>query len=73
MQRITITSTRYYTRYHTFSLSLAWIGHNTAHYHNLTCYQTRYHTFSLSSILWFWDYLQRVTTCYRQIYKKNVY
>ena len=26
MQRVTITSTRYLTRYHTFPLSLAWFG-----------------------------------------------
>ena len=35
-------------------------------------YHMRYHTFSLS-LVWFGGYLQRVTTRYRQIYKKNVY
>ena len=34
-----------------------------------TYYHTRYHTFSLS-LPWFGCYLQRVTTRYRQIYKK---
>ena len=34
-----------------------------------TRYHRRYHTFSLS-LAWFWGYLQRVTTRYRQIYKK---
>ena len=35
MQRVIMTSTPYYTRYRTFSLSLTWIGHNTKRYHNL--------------------------------------
>ena len=34
MQRSTITSMRYHTRYHTFSFSLTWIGHNATPYHN---------------------------------------
>ena len=38
MQRVTIMSTRYHKSYHmacsTFSLSLAWIGHNAMRYHN---------------------------------------
>ena len=38
-------------------------------YHNSRCCHTRYHTFSLS-LAWFGGYLQRVTTRYRQIYKK---
>ena len=42
MERVTITSRYNHTRYHTFSLSLAW----------------------------FEGYLQRVTTRYRQIFKK---
>ena len=35
IQRVTITSKRYHTRYHTFSLSLTWIGHNARRYHNI--------------------------------------
>ena len=35
-------------------------------------YHMRYHTFSLSLAL-FGSYMQRVTTGYRQIYKKNVH
>ena len=34
MQRVTITSTRYHTRYRTFSLSLTWVGYSAMHYHN---------------------------------------
>ena len=71
MQRITITSTRYYTRYRRFSLSLAWVAHNVTHYHNFKVLPHQYHTFSLSFILWFWGYLQRITTSYRQIYKEK--
>ena len=37
----------------------------------LTCYHTRFHTFSLS-LAWFGGYLQRVTTRYRQFFKKNI-
>ena len=36
-----------------------------------TRYHTRYRIFSLS-LAWFGGYLQQITTCYRQIYKKNV-
>ena len=35
-------------------------------------YHMRYHTFPIS-LAWFGGYLQRVTTRYRQIYKKIVY
>ena len=35
----------------------------------LTCYHTRFRTFSLS-LAWFGGYLQRVTTRYRQFFKK---
>ena len=34
MQRVVITSTRYHTRYRTFSLSLTWICRNAVRYHN---------------------------------------
>ena len=34
MQHVTITSTRYHTRYRTFSVSLTWVGRNTMDYHN---------------------------------------
>ena len=40
MQRVTISSTRYDTRYNMhynkFSLSLTWIGHNATCYHNFS-------------------------------------
>ena len=36
-----------------------------------TCYHTGYHTFSLS-LAWFGGYLQRVTTRYRQMYKRYI-
>ena len=34
MQRVTISSTRYHSSYHTFSLSLTWIGDNSTCHHN---------------------------------------
>ena len=39
----------------------------------LTCYytRTRFCTFSVS-LAWFWGYLQRVTTRYRQFFKKDI-
>ena len=56
MQRVTITSTRYYTRYRTFSLSLTW----KAIMERITITSVRYymhfHTFSFS-LAWFGDYL----------------
>ena len=36
MQRVIITSTRHHMRYHTFSLSLTWLGHNAMHYRNFS-------------------------------------
>ena len=69
MQRVTITSTRYDTRYHTFSLSLTCIDHNAKRYHN---FNVLLHVlpYSFSKFSMVWAYLQRVTTRYRQIYKK---
>ena len=69
MQRVTITSTRYHTHYHTFSLSLTCIGHNAKRYHN---FNVLLHVlpYSFSKFSMVWAYLQRVTTRYRQIYKK---
>ena len=37
----------------------------------LTCYHTSYCKFSFS-LAWFGGYLQRVTTRYRQFFKKNI-
>ena len=73
MQRVTITSTRYHTRYdmryHTRSLSLTWIGHNAKLYHNFNVLlHVLPYIFSKFSMVW--GYLQRVTTRYHQIYKK---
>ena len=69
MQRVTITSTRYHMRYHTFSLSLTWIGHNAKRYHNFNVLlHTLPYIFSKFSMVW--GYLQRVTTRYHEIYKK---
>ena len=63
MQRFTISSTRYHTRYETFSLSLTWIGHNATCYHNLNVLpQALPYIFFQCSMVW--DSLQRVTTCY---------
>ena len=71
MQRVTISSTRYHSSYHTFSLSLTWIGDNsTCHYNfNLLPHTLTYIFFRCSMV---WGYLQCVTTCYRQVYKKNI-
>ena len=72
MQRVTITSTRYHMRYHTFSLSLTWIGHNAKRYHNFNVLlHTLPYIFSKFSIVW--GYLQRVTTRYHEIYKKIIF
>ena len=76
MQQVTETSTRYQTRYHmryrTFSFSLTWLGHNGTRYHNFNVLPHAipyiYTQFSMV-----WEYLQRVTTRYHQIYEKNVY
>ena len=72
MQRVTITSTRYHTRYRKFSLSLTWIGHNATRYHNFNVllYALLYNFPQFSMVS---GYLQSVTTCYRQIYKKYIY
>ena len=69
MQRITITSTRYHTRYHTFCRSLTLVGHNAMYYHNFTVLpHTIPYTFTqFIMVLWLFE------TRYRQIYKKNVY
>ena len=68
MQRVTITSTRYGTRYHTFyhtfSPSLTWLGYNAMYYHNCNVLPYIFSNFSMV-----WGYLQRVATCYCQIYK----
>ena len=69
MQHVTITSTRYHRRYCTFSLSLTWLGYNLAHYHNFNVlpHALPYIFFKFGMV---WGYLQHVTMCYRQIYKK---
>ena len=74
MQHVSITSKHYHMHYHrcycTVSLSLTWIGHNWTCYHNFTiCYHTCFHTFPLNLAL-FGGYLQQVTTCYHQFFKK---
>ena len=64
--------TRYHMRYHTFSLSLTWIDHNAKRYHNFNVLlHALPYIFSKFSMVW--GYLQRVTTRYNQIYKKNIY
>ena len=74
MQRVTITSTRYQTRYNmcyrTFSLSLTWVGHNAACYHNFNLLPHEM-PYIFTQLGMFWGYLQRVTTRYCQIYKKK--
>ena len=68
-QRVTITSTRYHTGYHTFSLSLTWIGHNAKCYHNFNMLRHALPSiFSKFSMVWV--YLQRVTTRYHKINKR---
>ena len=73
MQRITITSMRhhkgYQTRYHAFSLSLTWLGFNATCYHS---FKVLPHAlpYIFSKFCMAWGYLQRITTRYRQIYKK---
>ena len=63
MQRVTITLTRYHTRYRTISLSLTWIGHNATCYHNFTVllHAIPYIFIQFSMV---WNYLQRVTMLY---------
>ena len=69
IQRVTITSTRYHTRYRVFSLSLTFLGFNATRYHNFNALpQALPYIFSKFSMVW--GYLQRVTARYRQIYKK---
>ena len=69
MQRVTITSMRYHTRYSTFSLSLTWLAYNATHYHNFNVLPHALpYIFSKFSMVW--GYLQRVTARHRQIYKK---
>ena len=76
MQCVTPTSARYHMRYHTcyhtFSFSLAWIGHNAMRYHNFNMLPHAL-PYIFSQISMVWSYLQRVTTCYRQIFKKNYF
>ena len=46
-----------------------WIGYNVTHYHNFSALPHALpYNFSQSSIVW--GYLQRITSSYRQIYKK---
>ena len=53
MKRVTITSTRYHMRYHTFSLSLTWIDHNGRGYHNFNVLpQALPYIFSQFSVVW---------------------
>ena len=70
MQRVVITSTRYHTRYRTFSLSLTWICHNAVRYHNFNVLPHAIPYFFQFSMVW--GYLQRVIKRYCQIYK-NIY
>ena len=72
MQRVIITSTRYHTHYRTFLLGLTWVDHNAMRYHNFNVlpHALPYIFTQLSMV---WGFLERVTMCYRQIYKKNVY
>ena len=59
-QRINITSTRYYTCYHTFSPSLTWVGYNATCYHNFNVLPHLLpYIFSKNKIVR--SYLQRVT------------
>lgn len=71
MQHVTITSTRYHMRYHTFALSLTWLGCNTKCCNNLNVLlHVLPHILFKFSIIW--DYLRHFNTCYRQIYKKKI-
>ena len=66
-----LTSTRCHTRYHAFSLSLTWIGHNATCYHNFSVLlHALPYIFSQFSMVW--GYLQCVTTRCHQIYKKYI-
>ena len=66
MQRVNMTS----TRYHTFSFSLTWIGHNAKRYHNFNVLiHGLPYIFSKFSMVW--GYLQRVTTRNHEIYNKT--
>ena len=71
-QRINITSTRYYTRYPTFSPSLTWVGYNATCYHNFNVlpHLLPYIFFKNRIVR---SYLQRVTTRYHQIYKNFIF
>ena len=64
MQSVTITSTRYHTRYHIFTPSLTWLGYNATFYDNFNVLPYK---FSMV-----WGYFQRINTHCRQIYKKNI-
>ena len=74
IQHATMTSTRYRTRYHTFSFRLTWTGHNaklTGHnalplLERVTICVTIY----FLSVQHGSGYLQRVTTRYHQFHKK---
>ena len=68
MQRVTITSTRYHTRYRTFSLSLTWVGHNAMHYHNFNVLPHAIpYIFTQFSMV-----LGLFATRYRQFFKRNI-
>ena len=69
MQRVTISSTDYHTRYHmryrTFSISLTWIACNETCYHNFNVLP-HILPYILSQCSMVWDYLQRVTFTFIQ-------
>ena len=69
-QNTTCSHTRYHMRYRTFSLSLTWVGHNATCYHNFNVLPHAIpYIFTKFSMVW--GYFQRVTSRYRQIYKKK--
>ena len=73
MQRVTITSTCYHTRYRTFSPSLTWIDdHATRYYNSNMLPHALPNIFSQFTMVW--SYLQCVTvkcvTRYRQVHEK---
>ena len=66
-----LTSTRCHTRYHTFSLSLTWIGHNATCYHNFSVLlHALPYIFSQFSMVC--GYLQRITSVTVKFIKKYI-
>ena len=71
MQRVTITSVRYHTRYHTLSLILTRVGYNVMRYHNFNALAHALLYIFFGTCL-FLGYLQMVTTRYHQFFKGKI-